>query len=358
MLRFLIIVVLFFSFSAMSFDWQSHRGGRGLYPENTIFAMKESLKYPITTLELDVVISKDHQVVVSHEPWMNEEMCLDPKGKPVSGKEVNLYKLKYSEIKQYDCGSKVHPRFPRQLKQREYKPLLKDLILALKDSNKKFNIEIKSTPEDEASGYQPEFKKFSDEVLKLILKELPVDRFSIQSFDWRVLKYVHQEYPQVTLVALRESPYKKESVLEELGFNVQVFSPDFELLTAADVAYFHKQNVKVIPWTVNTPEMMNKMIAMHVDGIITDYPDLIVAVPKAIKCADKFNAFEGKCVKVPLHADPSEQNPGWVCHSGYLQKRNSCVKTKIPKHAYFAEDGKTWICKEGYKRYRYKCIKK
>lgn len=359
MLRFSILFVLIFSLNSFAtFDWQSHRGGRGLFPENTIFAMKESLKFPITTLELDVVISKDHQVVVSHEPWMNEEMCQNAKGK-----EINLYKLNYQEIKKYDCGSKPHPRFPRQVKSQQHKPLLKDLLKALSKSGKRFNIEIKSTPEDEAQGFQPEYKKFSDLVMEVVLKELPTSVFSIQSFDWRVLKYLNQKHPEVKLVALRESAYVAKNVFDELGFVPAIFSPDFELLTAPDVAYFHEKNVKVIPWTVNHPEAMKKMIGMHVDGIITDYPDLIKDIPvesyqSKKKCEKGFNLFEGECVKVPAHAEVSDQNPGWVCDAGYLQKRNSCVKTKLPKHAFFAEDGKTWICKDGYKRYRYRCLKK
>lgn len=362
MLRFVLLILL--SLNAFAdFDWQAHRGGRGIYPENTINGMKLSLKYPITTLELDVVISKDQQVVVSHEPWMNEEMCLDPKGKTVSGKEVNLYKLTYAQIKEYDCGSKTHPRFPRQQKVKEFKPLLKDLITQLSDSGKKFNIEIKSTPEDEAAGFQPDYKKFSEQVVSLVLSLLPTNRFTIQSFDWRVLKYLHEKYPAVELSALRESKYSTETILAEIGFKPAIFSPDYELLTAPDVAFFHKNNIQVIPWTVNSPESMKKMIAMHVDGIITDYPDLIATIPvdsykDVSKCPSGFNRFEGKCIKIPTHAVVSEQNPGWTCKPGHLQKRNRCVKIKLPRHAHFLEDGKTWACKDGYERYRYRCQKK
>lgn len=365
MLRIFALLLCLLSFNALAdFDWQSHRGGRGIYPENTINGMKVSAKFPqITTLELDVVISKDHQVVVSHEPWMNEEMCLDPKGKTVSGKEVNLYKLTYAQIKEYDCGSKTHPRFPRQQKIKEHKPLLKDLLSELKSTGKNFNIEIKSTEEDEKAGFQPEYKKFTDQVIKLILENLTPERFTIQSFDWRVLRYAHEKYPQVALSALRESKYSHQSIVTELGFSPQIFSPDYELLTAADVAYFHKNKIKVIPWTVNSPDMMKKMIAMHVDGIITDYPDLIADIPvdsyKLVPvCSPKYNRFEGNCIKIPAHAEASEQNPGWVCKAGYFQKRMSCSKIKLPRHARFEEDGKSWVCKEGYERYRSRCKKK
>lgn len=363
MLKLLPFIVLLSFPCFAEFDWQSHRGGRGIYPENTINGMKASVKFGVSTLELDVVMSKDKLVVVSHEPWMNEEMCLDPKGKRVSGREVNLYKLSYEQIKQYDCGSKPHPRFPRQQKIKEYKPLLADLIKELHSSDKKFNIEIKSTPEDEKDGYQPEYREFSDKVMSVILENLPPSRFTIQSFDWRVLRYIHEKYPSVEISALRESRYSPGDIVKELGFIPQIFSPDFELLTAADVAYFHKNHIKVIPWTVNSPEMMKKMIAMNVDGIITDYPDLIAEIPKEAygqgpECSPKHNRFEGKCVLIPKNAEASEQNPGWNCKSGYVQKRKACVKIKIPRHARLEEDGKTWVCKEGYERYRSLCKKK
>lgn len=355
MLRFLI-GLLISQVALANFDWQGHRGARGLYPENTINAMKEALKYPVTTLEMDVVLSKDHQVVVSHEPWLSEEFCLKAKAR-----EINLYKLNYEEIKKFDCGSKIHPRFPEQQKVPEYRPLLSELLETFKTSGKKFNIEIKSTPDDEKLGFQPDVKTFSDEVMKVIQAKLSVAQYSVQSFDWRVLKYLHEKYPDVKLVALRETPYVAKDVLVELGFAPAIFSPDFTMLTAADVAFFHEKNVLVIPWTVNTTQDMKKLIAMDVDGIITDYPNLIKEIPMdlylAPDCKKGFNRFEGKCVRIPKHAVPSEQNPGWVCKKGYLQKRDACIKIKVPRNAVLLDDGKTWVCLDGYKRYRYTCKK-
>lgn len=351
-----LLLGCFVAFSAFGFDWQGHRGARGLYPENTINGMKEALNYPITTLEMDVVISKDNKVIVSHEPWLSEEFCVG-----VKGKEVNLYKLTFKEIQKYDCGSKSHPRFPQQKKVAEHRPLLSDLLSELKSSGKTFNIEIKSTPDDEKLGYQPEYKSFSDEVMKVILADLKYDQFSVQSFDWRVLQYLHEKYPQAKLVALRETPYTAKGALVELGFIPDVFSPDFTMLTAADVAWFHDKNVLVIPWTVNSVEDMKKVLTLNVDGIITDYPNLIKDIPADLylvpKCKKGFNRFEGKCIKIPTHAEASGENPGWDCKKGYLQKRNACVKIKVPKHAVLLDDGKTWACRDGYKRYRFTCKK-
>ncbi len=264
-----------FSF-AQKFDWQSHRGARGIYPENTIGAMKEALKYPqVTTLELDVVISKDGEVVVSHEPWMSDEICLDSSGKEFKGRIHNIYKMNYKDVSSFDCGSKKHPRFPEQKKVREVKPLLSDLLVAMKPSGLPFNIEIKSLPKDEAAGFQPNVESFSDAVLKVITQHLTPDQFMIQSFDWRVLKYIHSKNPKIKLVALIEENYKPKEVLKKLGFHPAVFSPDYQLLKKEDVDFFKKNGVKVIPWTVNTTEEMIKVKALGVDGIITDYPNRI-----------------------------------------------------------------------------------
>lgn len=358
MVWFLLLCVSFLTM-ANSFDWQGHRGARGLYPENTIGAMKEALKYPIKTLELDVVISKDHKVVVSHEPWIDEEYCL--------GAHNNLYALTYDEIKTYDCGSKSHPRFKEQKKIKEYKPLLSDLIVTIENElasrglSRNYNIEIKSTPEDEKTGRQPDYQKFSELVVTEIQKHLPANRFMIQSFDWRVLKYLHARYPHLELVALREDKYTPEKVLKELGFSPAVFSPYFKLLKPSDIKFFHQKRIKVIPWTINQLEDMKKLISMGVDGIITDYPNLILNLPTDSKgefvpdCFKGENRFEGKCVKIPDHALASPNPPGWVCKKGYVQKRFSCSKIRIPRHAEFSSDGKTWLCKEGYERYRGKC---
>ncbi|MBY0517618.1 MAG: hypothetical protein K2P81_11950 [Bacteriovoracaceae bacterium] len=282
----ILLVAICWHLPAFSIDWQGHRGARGLYPENTIGAMKEGLKYKISTLELDVVVSSEGEVVVSHEPWMSEEICLDPKGKPVKDRAFNLYKMSYEEIAKFDCGSKVHPRFPKQQKIQAFKPLLRNLIQEsekeIKARNLKvnYNIEIKSTPEDEKKGFQPQFKEFTDKVVRDIAAVVDPSRVTIQSFDWRVLRYLHVAYPDFKTVALIEEKFKVSDALKSLGFNPTVFSPDYNLLTAEAVSELHKAKVLVIPWTVNDVASMEKVLKMGVDGIITDYPDLIEQVKK------------------------------------------------------------------------------
>lgn len=275
---------ILFPLLAFAFDWQSHRGARGLYPENTIGAMLLALDFPINTLELDVVVTKDKKVIVSHEPWMNEEICLDSEGKSFEGKKHNISKMNLSDVQEFDCGTKIHPRFPRQKKIKEIKPELSALLMAtekkIKALNKKINysIEIKSTIQDEMQDFQPTADVFTDLVIGVIKKHLPVERVMIQSFDWRVLRYLHRVYPQYKTVALIEEKYEPKSALLKLGFNPTVFSPYYKDLTAEQVKYFHEQKIQVIPWTVNDKEEIKKTKELGVDGIITDYPDLIESV--------------------------------------------------------------------------------
>lgn len=277
---FLLLVVL--STQAFAIDWQGHRGARGLYPENSIGAMEEALKYPVTTLEFDVVVSKDNKIVVSHEPWINEEFCTDGSGRPVKGKTHNMYKLTYDEIRTFDCGSMPHPRFPRQKKIKTTKPLMQDLInhsesllAKLKRPEVEYNIEIKSTVEDEKDGFQPNYETFSDMVISQLLKQIPAKKFVIQSFDWRVLQYVHKKYPEVRLSALTENKINPEKDLKTLGFIPYAFSPYYKDLKESHVKAFHAKKIMVIPWTINDEAGIKEMKAIKVDGIITDYPDLI-----------------------------------------------------------------------------------
>lgn len=361
MIRLLLLVLI--TQTAFAVDWQGHRGARGLYPENTIGAMEEALKYPVTTLEFDVVISKDNKIIVSHEPWMSEEICLDPKGKEVKAKDHNIYKLNYDQIAKYDCGSKPHPRFPQQQKIAVGKPQLEKLIETIEPLLKKlnrsnigYNIEIKSLPEDEKAGFQPDVKTFSDMVVKTLKGLLPESKFTIQSFDWRVLKYIHETYPDVRLVALMEGEIKPSEILKTLGFKPYVFSPYYKDIKKEQVDEFHQAGVKVIVWTVNEISEMEAVLKMKVDGIITDYPNLIEAAIEK-HCKKGFNIFESKCVKVPTHAVPSLDNPGWDCKPGYVQKRDSCISIKVPANGSLTPDGKNWECNPGFKRYRSSCKK-
>lgn len=264
------------------FDLQGHRGARGLMPENTIPAFLLALDSGATTLELDLAVTKDNQLVVSHEPWMSASICLQSDSAAIAEKDQrkhNIYQMTYEHVKEYDCGSKGNARFPEQQKLKISKPLLADVIVAVEDHIKNFtqyevdyNIEIKSTPEGD-NKFHPSPEAFSDLVYQLLDQYLPLERVVIQSFDFRVLQYWHKKYPEVRLAALVENARSVESNLKDLGFKPSVYSPYFELLSKEKVRYLQQQKIRVIPWTVNEIKDMKQMLNMGVDGFITDYPD-------------------------------------------------------------------------------------
>jgi len=277
------------------FDVQGHRGARGLMPENTIPAFLLALDSGVATLEMDLAITKDRQVIVSHDPWMSAAFCLDPSGNEIKEKDenkYNIFQMSYDQVKGWDCGLKGNSNFPEQKKIKVSKPLLADVIVATENHIKNFtkyevdyNIEIKSTVEGDRK-FHPKPEEFSDLAYKIIDQYLPWERVIIQSFDIRVLKYWHQKYPTVRLALLVENLNESSENLHELGFFPDIYSPDYHLLDKNEVKHLHaltptrilnsKQKVRpmrVIPWTVNDEKEMTELKAMGVDGIITDYPD-------------------------------------------------------------------------------------
>ena len=264
------------------FDVQGHRGARGLRPENTIPGFLVAIDSGVTTIEMDVVITKDKQVVVSHEPWMSAAICLDPSGSPLQAKEekkFNIYQMTYDEVKQFDCGSWETKTFPAQKKMLMPKPLFSEVIGAVENHIKSYasyevdyNIEIKSSPDGDKK-FHPPVEEFSDLVYDLVDQYLPLERIVVQSFDFRVLKYWHKKYPSIRLALLVENTKSIDSNLNKLGFKPSIYSPYFKLMSKEKVNYLHKQKIRVIPWTVNEVSEMLSLKGMGVDGFITDYPD-------------------------------------------------------------------------------------
>lgn len=284
-LRIELLIFLIISFSASAqyipkFDLQGHRGARGLQPENTIPAFITALDYGVTTIEMDVVITKDKQVIVSHEPWMSSEICLTPDSTLITKeKPPIIYQMNYQEIRNYDCGLKPNAQFPQQEKVVAYKPLLRDVIAAVEDHIKSYSlyevdysIEIKSTKAGD-NKLHPAPEEFSDIVYQLIDQYLPWERVVIQSFDFRVLKYWKKKYPHVRLAALVENQSSAEANLNTLGFTPSIYSPYFKFLKPEIIASLKKKKIRVIPWTINEIDDLKLFKSWGVDGIITDYPD-------------------------------------------------------------------------------------
>lgn len=259
-----------------------HRGARGLFPENTLTAFIEAVKLGVDFLEMDVVISKDKKVVVSHEPWMNPDFCTSPDGKQIEGnplEKYNLYKMNYSEIVRYDCGIKGNEEFPSQKVISEHKPLLAEVIKKVDAFTRNnhlspvnYNIEIKS--EIEYDGvFNPEPRQFVDLVYTEI-KQLDIQsRIIVQSFDVRILRELKKTDASLPISLLVENTSGVEANIKHLGFDPDIYAPEFHLIDVQLVQAVRARDIKLITWTVNEIADMKKMIESGVKGIITDYPD-------------------------------------------------------------------------------------
>lgn len=290
---FLLLVLLAISVMgrAQDFDWEGHRGARGLRPENTLPAFEKALEIGVKTLEMDVVISGDNQVVVSHDPWFSPVICLTPDLKKIpanSTNEYNIFKMSYTDIRKYNCGSLGNPAFPDQQAMAAHKPLLVDVFKMAEKYDKDYmrkeifyNIEIKSDPDWEGI-FQPSYRRLCDLVYHTIDAYVPWKRVTVQSFDLRVLDYIHDKYPEVRLALLDEISGDPEKEITKLGFKPSIYSPEYHLLKIRKVKWLHDQNIKVIPWTVNDIHDMEDLINMKVDGLITDYPNLMKSFPETL----------------------------------------------------------------------------
>lgn len=272
-----------------AFDKQGHRGCRGLMPENTIPAMLHALDLGVTTLEMDVVFTKDSVAILSHEPFFNHEITTFKPGTYVQypiaerdEKNHNIFKMTFAETQQYDVGLKPHPRFPQQQKMAVHKPSLAalfDSVKAYMSTRRRpfpyFNIETKTQPATD-NIYHPSPEVFVDLLMSVIDEKKLRDFVTIQSFDIRTLQYLHKKYPDVILSVLIDEGNTKSigEIVTELGFMPQIFSPHFSMVTPEAINALHSHKRKIIPWTVNDKAEIEKYKAMGVDGIITDYPNL------------------------------------------------------------------------------------
>lgn len=268
-----------------AFDMEGHRGCRGLMPENTLLGMMKAIDLGVTTLEMDVVMTADSQVICSHEPYFNHEITTRPNGTYVSESEekaLNIFRMSYADVIQYDVGLKPHPRFPRQEKVKAVKPLLAELIdeveayRQLRNRKKVFyNIETKTNPQTDGI-YHPAPEVVVEALLRVIRDKKIIGRTIIQSFDYRTLQLVHKAYPMLRLSALVEEGDKRtlDEHLAALGFQPAIYCPPVSHVNDSLVRACKDKKIKLVVWTVNDAQEIERLQAMGVDGIITDYPDL------------------------------------------------------------------------------------
>ncbi len=266
-------------------DWQGHRGARGLLPENTIPSFLLALSFPkVSTLEMDVVISKDSQVIISHEPYFSHHISSTPEGQPVTeaeSKNLNIYEMTATEISTFDVGKRGNSRFPEQVPMAINKPTFKKMIQAVREFCKKnnrelpgFNIELKSDPKD-YNKYFPQPERF----VTLLLQEIDFlnirEKVNLQSFDVNILEEIHKQAPTISTALLVEKVNTFAAHLQTISFKPTNYSPYFEFVTADVIREAQSLGIRVIPWTVNELKDMQRMVDLGVDGIITDYPNRI-----------------------------------------------------------------------------------
>jgi len=267
-------------------DVQGHRGCRGLLPENTIPAFMKAMELGVTTLELDLVISKDKQVIISHEPFFNHEIS-SLNGKKIRKREEkshNIYNLTREELKAYDVGLNTHKRFPEQQNIPAEKPTLVELAKAVHQKSKAlgqtlpyFNVEIKRVPEQDGT-FHPSAQEFAELVIKAIYTGGIEKVTYIQSFDPASLEASRKIDKTIPLVFLIANKDGNEKNLKKLSFTPEVYSPYYKLVNEKMVSFCKENKMKLIPWTVNEKKEMMDMMELGVDGIISDYPDLLLEV--------------------------------------------------------------------------------
>lgn len=247
-----------------------HRGWRGKYPENTLEGFKALHESGVHALELDIVVSKENEVIVSHEAWFDEAYCL-------SDKRDNLYQLSIPEIQQIDSGSKPHLRFPEQKKIKTYKPTFKELVELWKELDSKPFIALEVKSETHLyGGYQPFPDEFADILIQFEEENLSGFNYFVQSFDPVFLKTYHDLNPGIQTGLLVEYKAELERDLEFLGYQPDYYNPEHVLLNDTLVSKLKESGIKTTTWTVNTQEDFNRLKPYELDGIITDYPEYFI----------------------------------------------------------------------------------
>lgn len=257
---------------------QGHRGARGLFPENTIEGLIHALQYSeVNTLEFDLAVSKDEQILLSHEPWFNDKICIHD----FSDSLNNIYSLEYHQLKMIDCGSKKNSDFPESAKFFTNKPLLAFVLDSVmtycKDNNQEIpflNIELKSKP-SWYGVFCPEPNDFVKLVEDLIVRsKYPKGKIIFQSFDPEILKSFKRSKLNWTLSYLVEFKTNPNRTLKTLGFYPEIISPNYRLVNKKWIKQFNEHKIQTIPWTVNNTEDMKQLLEIGVDGLISDFPNL------------------------------------------------------------------------------------
>lgn len=292
------------STSFASVEIYAHRGASSLFAESTLPAYEAAVQMGVTTIDMDVALTKDNVVVVNHDQRLATELTRDGKGKWLKKPGPYIRQLSLAELKTYDVGAlnpkgKLYKTFPEVMPRNNVPtPTLSEVIRAtdkLTDGKIRYQIEIKTTPNDKPYEATPE--EIVPALLKVLREEDVLDRTEVHSFDWRNLLLIKKEEPRITLSFLTEQDaiynnvnpvvgtrwtagYRVEDYQDSVpkmiaSLGGKVWCPSYTDLTPDLVKDAHKHHLKVVVWTVDHPDEMQRMIAYGVDGIITNYPQVL-----------------------------------------------------------------------------------
>ncbi|MCX7239986.1 MAG: glycerophosphodiester phosphodiesterase family protein [Burkholderiales bacterium] len=300
---FLVLLLMVSTFSAYAFDMQSHRGGRGLLPENTLAAFENAIRMGTTTLELDLAITADGIPVISHDAALNPALTRDATGHWLSEQGPLIKTLTLAEVQSFDVG-RLNPahwyarEFPMQrARDGQRIPTLASLFKLANDLGAKdvhFDIETKINPHRPDDTLSPQ--AFVESLLGVVREAGMSKRVMVQSFDWRTLEFLHKLAPEIRTMYLtvesvdfntvKDSAWTAGHKIENFHGSVPnmirtsagtsegvIWAPHYKYLTPDLVEVAHTLGMQVIPWTVNDNFRMEQLIDWKVDGIISDYPD-------------------------------------------------------------------------------------
>jgi glycerophosphoryl diester phosphodiesterase len=304
------LAALLLPLAAGAFDLQGHRGARGLAPENTLPAFARALDLGVTTLEMDVALTKDGVLVVSHDPWLNPSILRDASGQWLPGRGPLIKDLTLAQLQAYDVGridpeSRYARGFPEQQAVDGTRiPTLAqvfELVKARGADRVRFDIETKLFPQRPQDTAPMEV--LTDALVAAIRAAGVIDRASIQSFDWRSLQRIQQAEPRIATVYLTIQTHNRDNTRHgtwtaglRLAYHGSVpsmvkasggriWAPNAGALTPALLQEAHALGLQVIPWTVNEPADMERLVDWGVDGLISDRPDRVRAVLERRKLA-------------------------------------------------------------------------
>ncbi|MCC6344477.1 MAG: glycerophosphodiester phosphodiesterase [Bryobacterales bacterium] len=258
--------------TAQTIQVHGHRGARAMRPENTLPAFEYAIEVGADVLELDLAVTSDNVLVVSHDSSINPKLCEG------SGKPRPIRRMTLLELRQWDCGKKKNPSFPKQQPVPGTRIPTLDEVLALAPRGSfQFNIETKIDPTKPELAPPP--AEFARLLAGAIEKHHLRSRVIVQSFDFRTLHEMKKLLPDVRLSALYQTGLRDfPAIARESGAGI--VSPHYSLVTPSRVAEAHAAGLQIVPWTANTPSQWDKLIAAKADAIITDDPAALIAYLK------------------------------------------------------------------------------